>query len=204
MDLHAHRVLSDARPEIPRTSWSLVDCFWCGRPRHGARPPSVGPTRVAKYATIRLLEMGRFYPLRDEAIDNALTRRAPGNYALGYVDGGTFNVFYVGRSDFDLARRLHDWVGMPSRDERYRSAAQASWQVRCGARLPLDTPSLGRVGTTESGYTHFAYSYTHCAEEAYAKEWRNYDAFGGSRNLDNVSHPVPVLEESSYRPRLTW
>ena len=53
---------------------------------------------------------------------------SPGNYALKYMDGDTFNVFYVGRSNSDVRQRLH--------------------------------------------------------------EWRNYDAFGGSRRLDNEIQPV--------------
>jgi hypothetical protein len=49
----------------------------------------------------------------------------------------------------------------------------------------VDAPALAGVGSADSGYTRFAYSYAASAEEAYAKEWRNYDAFGGSRGLDN-------------------
>jgi hypothetical protein len=124
------------------------------------------------------------------AIDEALTRTLPGNYALGYMDGDTFNVFYVGRSDTGLRQRLHEWVGMPSRTENYGSFAKASWGVHCRRQLPMDGPALGRVGNAETNYTRFAYSYARSAEEAYAKEWRNYDAFGGSHGLDNETQPV--------------
>jgi hypothetical protein len=51
-------------------------------------------------------------------------------------------------------------------------------------------PALGRVGNAESSYTRFAYSYARSTEEAYAKEWRNYDAFGGSHGLDNETQPT--------------
>jgi hypothetical protein len=122
---------------------------------------------------MRSLEMSGSYPLSDEAIDEALTRTSPGNYALGYMDGDTFNVFYVGRSDTDLRQRLHEWVGMPSRTENYGSFAKASW----GAHRRRQ-------------HTRFAYSYARSAEEAYAKEWRNYDAFGGSHGLDNETQPA--------------
>ena len=35
------------------------------------------------------------YPLTHDVIDRALTRTSPGNYALGYLDGNVFVVFYV-------------------------------------------------------------------------------------------------------------
>ena len=41
------------------------------------------------------------YPLSGDAIDEVLSRKSPGNYALGYMDDATFVVFYVGRSDAD-------------------------------------------------------------------------------------------------------
>jgi hypothetical protein len=138
---------------------------------------------------MRSLEMRGSYPLDDEAIDEHLLRTSPGNYALGYLDGGDFTVFYVGRSNSDVRRRLHDWVGISSRFERYASSAKASWGVHRRERFPVDAPSLDRVGNTASAYTRFAYSYAGSAEEAYAKEWRNYDSFGGSRGLDNDTEP---------------
>jgi hypothetical protein len=46
------------------------------------------------------------------------------------------------------------------------------------------------VGNADGDYTRFAFSYARSAEEAYAKEWRNYDAFGGGRGLDNEAQPV--------------
>jgi hypothetical protein len=139
------------------------------------------------------LEMSGSYPLNDEAIDDLITRTSPGNYALGYMDGDSFSVFYVGRSDSDLRRRLHQWVGMPSRYEKYASPAKASWGVHHRTRFPVDDPALARVENAASAYTRFAYSYAPSANEAYAKEWRNYDAFGGSNRLDNDSEPICAL-----------
>jgi hypothetical protein len=49
------------------------------------------------------------------------------------------------------------------------------------------------VGNADSSYTRFAYSYANSAEEACAKEWRNYDAFGGSRCLDNETQPAAAV-----------
>jgi hypothetical protein len=139
---------------------------------------------------MRSLEMSGSYLLSDEAIDEALTRTSPGNYALGYLDDDAFRVFYVGRSDFDVRRRLHEWVGMPSRDQTYASPAKAPWGARRLGPLPVDVPALARVGNADDGYTRFAFSYAGSAEEAYAKEWRNYDAFGGGHGLDNEAQPV--------------
>jgi hypothetical protein len=138
---------------------------------------------------MRSLEMSGSYPLDDEAIDDLITRTSPGNYALGYMDGDEFSVFYVGRSDSDLRLRLHEWVGIPGQYEKYASAAKAAWGVHHRTRFPVNAPALARVGSAASAYTRFAYSYARSASDAYAKEWRNYDAFGGSDGLDNDREP---------------
>jgi hypothetical protein len=59
--------------------------------------------------------------------------------------------------------------------------------------MPLDRPALGLVQNAETSYTRFAYSYARSAEQAYAEEWRNYDAFGGSHGLDNETQPVSAI-----------
>ena len=99
---------------VEQTSPS-ASCFWCERLHPGEHPLSVCPECTARYSTMRSLEMCGSYPLDDESIDDLITRTSPGNYALGYLDGDEFSVFYVGRSDSDLRRRLHEWVDMPSR-----------------------------------------------------------------------------------------
>ena len=134
--------------------------------------------------------MSGSYPLTAEAIDEKLTRKSPGNYALGYLDSGTFMVFYVGRSDSDLRRRLHAWVGAPSRYERFAPSARAAWGVHRRGLLPLDVSTQEHVGVdVDDRYTRFAYSYAPSADAAFAKEWRNYDAFGGRDALDNAVPP---------------
>jgi hypothetical protein len=55
------------------------------------------------------------------------------------------------------------------------------------------------VDNAESSYTHFAYSYAGSADEAHAKEWRNYDAFGGTYGLDNESEPISVIHSRTDR-----
>jgi hypothetical protein len=181
---------TDDSSEAPQPTPPLVGCFWCEQLHPGRFPLSVCPACVEKRATMRALEMSGTYSLSDEAIDDTLTRTSPGNYALGYMQGDRFDVFFVGRSDSDVRQRLHEWVGMPSRCEKFTSHAKAPWGVRRRRRFPVDAPTLGRVDNAETSYTCFAYSYARSADEAYAKEWRNFDAFGGSHGLDNESEPV--------------
>ena len=178
------------RDEIEREGSDQVTCFWCGQVHSGKHPLAVCPTCAAKYATMRFLGMQGCYPLSEEAIEERLTRISPGNYALGYLDGEDFTVFYVGRSDSDVRRRLREWVGISSRFHRYASRSRAPWGLRRREGFPIDAPALERVGDTASAYTHFAYSYARSAEEAYAKEWRNYDLFGGADWLDNDAEPL--------------
>jgi hypothetical protein len=141
--------------------------------------------------------MSRSYPLTDRVIDDAVSRRSAGNYALGYLDGTAFLVFYVGRSDSDVNRELHGWVGSPSRHKRYAPSAKAPCGSRRRRLLPLDSPSLDRVGLlVESGYTRFAFRYASCAEAAFEKQCRNFHDLGGSDGLDNERHPVPPLGKS--------
>jgi hypothetical protein len=188
---------SEGRSETGHEALLLVSCIWCEKLHRAESPLEFNPvcsTCAARDSIMRSLEMNGSYPLSNEAIDEVLTRTSPGNYALGYMDGDTFSVFYVGRSDSDVRQRLHEWVGLPSRYENYASPARASWGVHRRGQLPVDAPALGRVGKAESSYTRFAYSYARSAEEAYAKEWRNYDAFGGSHGLDNETQPVSAAD----------
>jgi len=169
---------------------SLRSCFWCGRRHPGEHALSVCPECTARFSTMRSLEMSGSFPLDVDSIDQRITRTSPGNYALGFMDGDHFSVFYVGRSDSDLRHRLREWVGAPSRDQRYPSGGQASWGLHHRTRFPVDTPTLAPVDSAASAYTRFAYSYARSPGDAYAKEWRNYDAFGGRHGLDNENEPV--------------
>jgi hypothetical protein len=175
----------------------MTQCFWCGSAHLASYPLSVCPTCVVAYRARRFpmgpLGMSGSYPLEDGAIDAAVGRRSAGNYALGYLEDGAFVVFYVGRSDCDVRRRLHDWVGAPSRYGRWASSARAAWGAHRRAAFPVDAPELDRVGASvDSSYTRFAFSYASSAEAAFEKECRNYDEFGGSAGLDNTSPPVSV------------
>jgi len=171
----------------------LVSCFWCERPHPGEHPLSVCPGCAVRLATMRLLEMSGSYPLTAEAIDDVLVRKLPGNYALGYMDGDVFSVFYVGRSNSDVRRRLREWVGKPASYGRFASPAKAAWGLHRRGLHPVGSPAPGRVCNHENSYTRFAYSYAGSAEDAYAKEWRNYDTFGGLQGLDNEVQPVAAV-----------
>ena len=132
----------DERDESDLPSGS-APCFGCERIQEGEHPLSACPTCRDRLSTMRSLGMRGSYPLNDEAIDQALTRRSPGNYALGFMDGDAFVVFYVGRSASDVRQRLHEWVGIPSRCARHGPQAKASWAVRC--RGPLIVASWGEI-----------------------------------------------------------
>jgi hypothetical protein len=173
----------------------LANCFWCESVHPAEHLLSVCAPCVATYRAARFpmgpLEMSGSFPLDDAMIDETVSRTSPGNYALGYLDEGTFQVFYVGRSDSDVRSRLHEWVGAPTRCRRYDSSAQAAWGVHQRRGCAGAAPSLGHVGAAmESSYTRFAYSYAPSAEAAFEKECQNYDDFGGSGGLDNSARPI--------------
>jgi hypothetical protein len=131
--------------------------------------------------------------LTDKNIDEAVGRTSPGSYALGYLDGGTFVVFYVGRSDSDVNARLHSWIGVDGGSPRSWPSARAAYGTRHRRSLPLPTPALSSVGVVaDSGYTHFEFSYAPSAKAAFEGECCTYHDFGGSYgSLDNKRHPAP-------------
>lgn len=179
------RISTASRPAL-----QLVRCFWCEFHHPGRHPLAVCPACTARYASMRSPELSGSFPLSDKAIDDAVTRTSPGNYALGYMEDNTFHVFFVGRSDSNVRKRLHEWVGMPSRYERYASRAKASWGVHRRRAFPVNAPALAAVGNAETSYTRFAFSYARSAEAAFEEECRNYDDFGGSGVLDNEAPPT--------------
>jgi hypothetical protein len=176
----------------PRGTTVLATCPYCER-LHAPEPLELDPMCrfcAAERANLRSLDMKGSFPLSSAAIAAELKRTSPGNYALGYLDDGRFVVFYVGRSDSDLKQCLQDWVGIPSRYDRFAPSGMAAWGSRHRGSTPLASPAWGRVGRAEqSSYTHFAYSYASSAEAAVAKEHQNYDDFGGCAALDNERAP---------------
>jgi hypothetical protein len=172
----------------------LVSCTWCEKLHRTGHPLDFDPicaTCAARDSIMRALGMHGPLQLSNQAIDEALTRTAPGNYALGYMDGETFVVLCVGRSDSDLRGRLHEWVGAASHYDRHAPAYKAPWSSRRRAVRPMGEPVPSRVGNcVASSYTSFAYSYASCADTAFDKECRNYQRFGGNRKLDNETPPA--------------
>jgi hypothetical protein len=72
------------------------------------------------------------FDLSLEKINELITARSPGNYALGYIDGDSFIVTYVGRSDFDLNERLKDWIGQyPLFKWSYAISEKAAYEKEC-------------------------------------------------------------------------
>ena len=168
----------------------LASCIYCGRLHQADDPLEFDPicaTCARRYPS-GSLDMSGSYPLTNESIDAMVLHTSPGNYALGFMDGITFMVFYVGRSDSDVKHRLHAWVGTPSRYKRYAPSAKAACRSRHRQGLPR-SPTLDRVGNVDSRYTRFAFSYAASARAAFEKECRNYHDFGGSDGLDNQGHP---------------
>jgi hypothetical protein len=138
--------------------------------------------------------MERCHALNEPAIAGMVHSTTPGNYALGYFDGSTFRVFYVGRADSDLSSRLRDWVDAPSRPRRHRPSPQAPWESRSGPLSALGTRALGRTQIgVDTAYTHFAFCYAPSPIAAFERECHDYHALGGSELLDNDGHPEPPM-----------
>lgn len=172
----------------------LVTCIRCEKLHRADRPFEFNPVcpPCARRHAKEPQEMTESHPLSHDAIDDAVTQVSAGNYALGYMDGRTFVPFYVGRSDSDVKRRLHEWVGTPSRYRRYSPSTKASCGSRHRGPLPFDVPALDGVGLAiDSSYTRFAFSYASSSEASFERECRNYHDCGGSDGLDNEQHPAP-------------
>jgi len=70
--------------------------------------------------------------LNNATIDAAISRTSPGAYALGAMDGSTFMISYVGRSDDDVKARLKNHVGLyPTFKYGYQPSAKAAFDKEC-------------------------------------------------------------------------
>jgi hypothetical protein len=181
--------------EIVRTASLLVSCTACGKLHKPQCPLALNPVcpPCTGRFTVESLDTGACHRLSEEEIDREVTRTSPGNYALGYLDGGTFVTFYVGRSDADLNECLHAWVGVESRPHRFAAMAKAAYGTRRRRHGHAPgAPALQPVGIVVDGrYTHFVFRYAASAQAAFENECRSYHDFGGSFGLDNERHPVP-------------
>jgi hypothetical protein len=73
------------------------------------------------------------YALNDATIDKVVTKTSAGAYALGKVGANdTFHISYVGRSDGDVNKRLHDHVGKYSQFKcDYFGSAKSAFEKEC-------------------------------------------------------------------------
>jgi hypothetical protein len=74
------------------------------------------------------------YDLTYEEINRVVTLTSAGTYVLGYVNSdGRFVVQYVGRSDDDINRRLHEWIdkGYTSFKFDYFDTAKEAFGKEC-------------------------------------------------------------------------
>lgn len=60
---------------------------------------------------MKTLDMDGPFDYNQETINKIVPEGVIGNYALGYVEGNTFIVQYVGRADKDLRERLPHSIG---------------------------------------------------------------------------------------------
>jgi len=70
--------------------------------------------------------------LTHDGINNAVKQISPRVYALGETINNTFYISRVGRSDGDLNKRLHDYVGQYKQFKAsYMPTAQAAFLAEC-------------------------------------------------------------------------
>jgi hypothetical protein len=81
------------------------------------------------------LGMNGPYNLNNGAIEANVTKKSPGNYALGRKnEEGTFLVAYVGRSDSDVRERLKSWIGKTTKPLFkfcYSTSAKTAFEKEC-------------------------------------------------------------------------
>ena len=81
------------------------------------------------------LNMKGPYKLTAEKIDEVVTRKSPGNYALGKMVKISFAVSYVGRSDDDLNSQLKYWAGKTDKYEyfsfSYATSPKDAFEKEC-------------------------------------------------------------------------
>ena len=74
------------------------------------------------------------YDLTTKSVNEVVTRKSAGNYALGYKnDKGVFIVQYVGRADIDVANRIKQHIGEGYSKFKYDYATspKAAFEKEC-------------------------------------------------------------------------
>ncbi len=88
---------------------------------------------MIKMNILEKLEMQGPFLLTRSIINEKVDQDRVGNYALGYSDGNTFCVQYVGRSDTDVKARLEQHV--PEKYSRfmfsYATTQKAAFEKEC-------------------------------------------------------------------------
>jgi len=64
---------------------------------------------------LRMLNMKGPYDFTSKGINDNVMKKRLGNYVLGHEKNGSFTVKYVGRSDTDINRRLHEELNVYGR-----------------------------------------------------------------------------------------
>ena len=78
------------------------------------------------------LNMKGPYDLTNEEVDNHVRVNSIGNYAYGYISGGSFIVKYVGRSDDDLNARAKHGVGQYEKFKfSYALTKKSAYEKEC-------------------------------------------------------------------------
>lgn len=75
------------------------------------------------------------YSLDNQTIDEIITKKSAGNYALGKMNkNNKFSVSYVGRSDINLKQRLKQWAkenDLPLFKYSYVTSPKAAFEKEC-------------------------------------------------------------------------
>lgn len=70
--------------------------------------------------------------LTTDNVDNLISARSPGNFALGHIKGKAFIVKYIGRSDSNLNNHLKKYIGdYPTFKWSYASSIKAAFDKAC-------------------------------------------------------------------------
>lgn len=81
------------------------------------------------------LGMEGAFNLDTKTIENKIEKTSAGNYALGRKnDEGIFLISYIGRSDSDIKKKLHKWVGRSKSDLfkfKYASSVREAFVMEC-------------------------------------------------------------------------
>ena len=83
------------------------------------------------------------FSLTAAGIDIAVRKTSGGVFALGSMEGNTFNIAYVGRSDSDLRAQLKRWIGHYDEFKfDYFGSPKAAFEKECNLFHDYGGPTL--------------------------------------------------------------